>query len=86
MKTLTIVVLLAAAAGVGLVEWRRRWLRRADRVLDVQIARNRFRTCPGMERMDESLRDRSARRRREREQALDQAKREIDRPRLHRVS
>lgn len=87
--TLSAVALFVLTLGVvwGAL-WRHTWLTRAARRTDAAIARNRARTRPGMERMDQALRDRTAQRRRFQEEALDEAKRAIHdgRPRLHRVS
>lgn len=66
----------------------RRFRRRvADDTIDELIAAKRARPRPGMESIDQALRDRSARRRRERDKALEAVRREFDnpRPKLHRV-
>ena len=85
-----IVLTLAGAALFALAafEWRRRWMRQADRLVDAEIARNRFRRRKGMDTMDEKLRDRTTAKRKNDEQAVQNFKRELrsGRARLQRAS
>jgi hypothetical protein len=72
---LSFVGLLIAACGA--CEWRRRWMRHAERRVDAEIARNRYRCRKGMDTMDERLRDRTTAKRHSDERAIQNFVREL---------
>ena len=50
----------------------------ADPVIDQLIAQNKAKPIPGMERMDEALRDRTAAKRKAVEEAIERRRRELE--------
>lgn len=83
--TAAIIGFFAIVSGLA---WRQAWLSEANAYADRLIAKNRFRRRPGMDTMDESLRDQTTQRQRDRANAIQAFTRELDKParRLHRAS
>lgn len=77
MKTVAMVTATVALAWSWAVLCRHAWLQHTRRLADARIARNRAKRRPGMDKMDEPLRDRTTARRRRDEQAIENFAREL---------
>lgn len=78
MKAVAIVAITVALSGALAVLWgRHTWLQRARRLADARIEGNRAKRRPGMERMDEKMRDRTMARRKRDDAAIENFVREL---------
>lgn len=72
-----LIVAGVVVLGLAIRVCQQRRAHRAARLIDQAIDANRYRYVAGMRRMDEGLRDRTAARRRDREEALQAIRREL---------